>query len=195
MSTLVESVNSETVLLSCLLKADAHKSPFLMDWVRHHGQLPSAVLAQLAEAGIPHGVDRPHLHPVSPTNGVDQHVLPAPSPASVKIRVRTILHPLAHPRLIQHVHGAPSDWLRVTLLHAIEMGLQMALGARGVRSTANEFRLDSPVVSATTIKPNDAAVKVSSGVFSAPTMNTACIDDMSILMLGDLTTLLPTNYD
>lgn len=194
MSTLVESVNSETVLLSCLLKADAHKSPFLMDWVRHNGQLPSAVLAQLAEAGIPHGVDRPHLHPVSPTNGVDQHVLPAPSPGSVKIRVRTILHPLAHPRLIQHVHGAPPDWLRVTLLHAIEMGLQMALGARQPAADDFAVKLGNREWSAVNTQVSDDMVELSVETPSPIQNIKACVDDVPTLLLEDMATLFPTTY-
>jgi hypothetical protein len=194
MTTLIDTVFAETVQLNCLLKADAHKAPFLMNWVRHEGKLPSTVLAQLAEAGIAHGVALSHLHHASPTDGVDQRVMPELAHGCAKIRVRTVLHPLAHPRLIQHVRGVPPAWLGLILLQAIEFGMQIALGARQPASNDFEVKLDTQNKSDDDKRIRDAAVVMSVESPSPHKKSTAYVDDMPALKLDDLATLFPTTY-
>lgn len=194
MSTLVESVCPEAVLLSCPLTADGQKAPFLMAWVRRHGQLPSAVMAQLAEAGFQHAVDLTHVHSASPTDGVDQRVVPGLATGSVKIRLRTALHPLAHPRLIEHLRATSPEWHRRTLLHAIEMGIQAALGARRSDCVGNEVKHGTQGQAAAISKAPDKAGDTSTAASSPSQTSKACVDDMPALMLGDLATLFPTSY-
>lgn len=115
MSALVESVPPEAVLLSCPLTADGQKAPFLMAWVRRHGQLPSAVMAQLAEAGFLHAVDLSHVHSASPTDGVDQRVWAAAGSLDIASRAVSygyLLRPMQSSGM-RHIPGAACPWLRV----------------------------------------------------------------------------------
>lgn len=194
MSTLVESVSPEAVLLSCPLKADGLTAPFLMAWVRRHGQLPSAVMAQLAEAGFLHAFDLSHVHSALPTDGVDQRVVPGLATGSVKIRLRTALHPLAHPRLIEHLRATPPEWHRRTLLHAIEMGIQAALGARRSGFVGNKVKQVTQGQAAAISKAPDKADDTSTAASLPSQTSKVCVDDMPALMLGDLATLFPTSY-
>jgi hypothetical protein len=198
--------------LSHTLRVNRNLAPHVMAWLSRHGPLTSVVLAQLAETGV-----RASPAPVKLQwgSGTTDPAVDWDGAAgnTARLRLRSSLHPLAHPHLIAQLHQTPPELHRRLLIEAIESGIKIASGVRPEAVTMGPPIVDSassgPVVADLTPAPSptqagrtpEQTTNVPTAgphVAPEPTSQIAqpapASDQSALLDIGSIATLFPQTY-